>query len=390
MPASIRVFTNPYKQTCKQPADCIQTLRGHQGPIFGVAISSDSKLIATACGNDNSIKLWDVSSGKIVHTLIRERFFSLDFSSDGSVLVSASSLSSKPGPFSSVPLIRIWGLNPGEVPTVLHTLKGHTNRILCVKVSPDCEKLVSTSYDETVRVWSVQTGALLATCCTQSHMMKTATWTLDSKRIATAGDKPGIRVFEAATGRQLMEFKEPGRDLPPFRTVCLAFVNDVRVLVCASVGPDVVVYELSEEQDVESFKTLLAEHERNVTGLVLSPDSKYIASTSWDNIMRVHDVKTGDALHHFEGHSMGADTLAWSLNGDYIASASMDWTACVWTVKEQVCLCVCLCTIYTHSDTYCMFVSYRCAIVWLVYVCVFMYVQRTYTHTEKPTVCMWC
>jgi hypothetical protein len=45
----------------------------------------------------------------------------------------------------------------------LHTLTGHTNRVDAVAVTPDGRRAVSGPYDKTLKVWDLDTGAVLAT-----------------------------------------------------------------------------------------------------------------------------------------------------------------------------------------------------------------------------------
>jgi WD40 repeat protein len=304
-------------------------LKDHSGPVIGAAVSHDSKLIATACGD--CIKIWHADSGKLVYTLTRkgECLFCLDFSSDGGVLASASSGSGN--------CIHVWGLKSGGIPTVLRTLKGHKKRILCVRVSPDCQRLASTSYDATVCIWNVESGTLLATFSRGQAVTKCVAWSRDSKRIAGAGGHNGISVYEAATGRRLKVLEEPLSQPLNNRLVHLAFLTDDTVRVCTCLGTDIIMYEVCERK--YDFAQLLGGHEKNVTGMALSPDNKYFASASRDNTVRVWDTETGTVLHVFEGHSLGADIVVWSPDGDFIVSASEDWTACVWSVDEQVCVC---------------------------------------------------
>jgi WD40 repeat protein len=46
----------------------LKTLNGHSSSVLSVAFSSDGKTIASG-SDDNTIKLWDVASGKQLNTL---------------------------------------------------------------------------------------------------------------------------------------------------------------------------------------------------------------------------------------------------------------------------------------------------------------------------------
>src|SRR5262249_34130752 len=62
----------------------LHTLKGHERDIGCVAFSPDAKVLASG-GRDTTIKLWDVTTGKQLRTLTghTERVASLAFSPDG-------------------------------------------------------------------------------------------------------------------------------------------------------------------------------------------------------------------------------------------------------------------------------------------------------------------
>jgi WD40 repeat protein len=45
----------------------------------------------------------------------------------------------------------------------LRTLRGHTDKVVCVRYSPNGKQLASASDDGTVKLWDVTTGRLLHT-----------------------------------------------------------------------------------------------------------------------------------------------------------------------------------------------------------------------------------
>ena len=70
---------------------------------------------------------------------------SASFSPDGEKIVSASDDNT----------VRIWSAVTGECE---QSLAGYTGCVMSASFSPDGEKVVSASYDNTVRIWSAVTG----------------------------------------------------------------------------------------------------------------------------------------------------------------------------------------------------------------------------------------
>lgn len=76
--------------------------------------------------------------------------------------------------------------------------------------------------------------------------------------------------------------------------------------------------------------TTFSRHTNNVDALAWSPDGQRIASGSWDNTVRIWDASTAAPRYVFSGHSDHVISVAWSPDGARIASASDDGTAKVW------------------------------------------------------------
>ena len=70
-------------------------------------------------------------------------------------------------------------------------------------------------------------------------------------------------------------------------------------------------------------------HAQPVTAVAWSPNSRYIASGSDDDTVRVWDATNGGHVLTYRGHSASVNAMAWSPDGRWIASASWD-TMQVW------------------------------------------------------------
>ncbi|GKT48338.1 vegetative incompatibility protein HET-E-1 [Colletotrichum spaethianum] len=87
-------------------------------------------------------------------------------------------------------------------------------------------------------------------------------------------------------------------------------------------------------------------HSDDVTSVAFSSDGQRLASGSDDHTVKVWDTATGACLQTFEGHSSRVTSVAFSSDGQRLASGSGDYTVKVWDTATGACLQ----TFKGHSD----------------------------------------
>jgi TIR domain/WD domain, G-beta repeat len=131
-----------------QPYHVATQLTGHTHEVAAVDFSPDGKLLASASW-DNTVRLWDVESGKQHGEPLTGHTNSVEdvaFSPDGKLLASAGDDKT----------VRLWDVESGK--QYGEPLTGHTKGVWDVAFSPDGKLLASSSDDKTVRLWDVASG----------------------------------------------------------------------------------------------------------------------------------------------------------------------------------------------------------------------------------------
>jgi WD40 repeat protein len=87
---------------------------------------------------------------------------------------------------------------PQEQPTAPATLKGHTNSVHSVSFSPDGTRIASGSTDQTIRLWDAATGKELHTLKGYTHYVTSVSFSPDGTRIASGSEDKTIRLWDVA------------------------------------------------------------------------------------------------------------------------------------------------------------------------------------------------
>uniref|UniRef100_A0A3B5M5P2 Autophagy related 16 like 1 n=1 Tax=Xiphophorus couchianus TaxID=32473 RepID=A0A3B5M5P2_9TELE len=128
------------------PTTALHVFEAHDGEVNTVRFSPGSRLLATG-GMDRRVKLWEVVSGRCeakgALTGSNAGITSIEFDSSGSYLLAASN------DFAS----RIWTMDDYRL---RHTLTGHSGKVLSARFLLDNARIVSGSYDRTLKLWDLR------------------------------------------------------------------------------------------------------------------------------------------------------------------------------------------------------------------------------------------
>jgi WD40 repeat protein len=158
----------------------IRNLQAHNSDISGVAIIDEAQKIVTA-SYDGICRLWDLTSYDAERTLIKQknRIRSMAVASDGTSVF----LGLQSGKILMVDII-----NTGEK----SELSGHTDIVSALSVDPTGQYIASASWDRTIRIWSLNDNAKIATGKLVTGIASIA-WSPDGTSIYSADLSGSVR-----------------------------------------------------------------------------------------------------------------------------------------------------------------------------------------------------
>ena len=201
------------------------------------------------------------------------------------------------------------------------TLHDHSGSVRSAAWSSDGKRLATASQDQTVKVWDADSGEELLTLHGHTNYVNSVAWSPDGKRLATGSVDKTAKVWDAASGQELLTLR--GHD---GAVGSVAWSPDGKRLATGSDDKTVKVWDAVSGQELQ----ILRGHTGAVVNVAWGPDGKRLATGSGDTSAKVWDAASGHELLTLQGHDESVDGVAWSPDGKRLATAGEDDTAKVW------------------------------------------------------------
>ena len=289
--------------------------KAHDGGVSALAVAPDGTFLITG-GGDGTLKLWHPA------TLKEQRVITGDMGAVESLAIgptgrwvatctirlSASDMA-----------VQLWDLNTGNEGK---RLRGPTDNIAAVAVSPDGQGIAAAAADKMIWLWLREPGKPLSPVCIKGHTAAVSAVTFVSADSLISASLDGtVRQWDLKTG------KSKGALPATVGPIAAMAFGAKRVLVAGRDG-------LAVRHPASGAFQKLSGHDGAVLCCALSPDGTLLASGGADRTVRIYRSEDGLQLASYAGHNKSVRAIAFAPTGDALYSGGEGGTLRRWPLPK--------------------------------------------------------
>uniref|UniRef100_A0A8C6Z945 Apoptotic protease-activating factor 1 n=1 Tax=Nothoprocta perdicaria TaxID=30464 RepID=A0A8C6Z945_NOTPE len=271
---------------------CRNTMFGHVNAVNHCKFSPNDEYVAS-CSTDGTVKLWEVRSANELKTIEIKDFFKTadEQPDDVEILVKCCSWSQNSAMILVVAKNKLLLWNIKSLSKVADC-RGHMSWVHCVTFSPDGSLFVTSSDDQTIRIWETNK------VCKSSHAVLKSE--LD---VVFHNDKV---VILAIYNQQHLQLINGNND-----SIIMQTEAQECPICCCCLSEDLKFAAFGEEngkikscstfhfiKDGKVLKALEA-HRTPVQHCRFTSDCQTLISSAHDSVIQIWDTLTGELLHYF-------------------------------------------------------------------------------------------
>jgi len=289
------------------------TLRGHSEAVTALAIVSNTHFLSGS--EDSSAILWDLEARRPILTLKghTDTVNSVCVTPDRKLAITGSSDHT----------VCVWDLATGEM---VRRIEAHDAAVRSVAVFGTPLQIATSGSDGLVKLWDVSSGSHIATL--RGPKEKLDIWTVavaPDGRIVAGGES--IFIWEPGAG----ESPALRISLHKGDIVSLAITPDGRRLVSGSADRTVGIWSLETGNPERQCSAA-----GQVFSVAISPDATRVVSGSGDGVLEVWNLNNGDRIQKVEAHKDKILSVVVTTDGECVITGSDDTTIKIWKLPRTI------------------------------------------------------
>jgi len=303
------------------------SLHGHAGWVTQIATTPEVPEMFLSASRDKTIIVWKYSAESSTWVPRRSLVGHSHFVSD--VVISSDGQFALSGSWDRT--LRLWDINTGAT---TRRFTGHTGDVLSVAFSADNRQIVSGSRDKTIKLWNT-----LAECKYTMNDESHTEW-VSAVRFSPSVSNPVI--VSSGWDKKVKVWNLHNCKLRTDHIGHTGYVNTVTVSpdgsLCASGGKDgnVMLWDLNESKHLYTLNA-----DETINALTFSPNRYWLCAAAgasikiWDlESKKLVDVAKPEVIGTGKKGAVAPDvlSLAWSADGQTLFAGYTDNTIRIWSV----------------------------------------------------------
>ncbi|PLW45627.1 hypothetical protein PCANC_08392 [Puccinia coronata f. sp. avenae] len=239
----------------RQTWTVVKELVGHQSGVLDLAISPAAFV---SCSKDTTIKIWSRPNGTLLRTITGHagpvNALELSQSSLAELLGNNSSNDSNSSSSStSLALLsasgdssmKLWELDTGAL---IRSFDGHLRGLACLKLVELSRQIITGSNDETIKIWNLLNGQCLQTLLAHSGLVRSLDFSLPHNRLVSGSYDKTIKVWDLTTGQLLLDFRRGAE-----RNLVFDIKFNLTTIVSVGHSNSIMLLDFADGLDAERF-----------------------------------------------------------------------------------------------------------------------------------------
>lgn len=275
----------------------------------------EPRFLVTASA-DRSAGLWSAETGARLRTFEHTEWVNSAAASPDGLLVVTTLFDNT---------AKVWSLESG---VCLLNLAGHQGPVLSGTFSPDCRMVATASFDRTAKFWSIKGAQCTLTLAGHTDGVNSVTFSPVGPTAVTASVDRSAKIWHLQSGECTHTLTGHEGEVR-----CASFSPDGTLVATASADHLVMCWSAATGECVLTLRGNCS----SVQSAVFSPHSRLLVTAAADGIARIWDVRDAECKLVLSGHEDVVTSACFSPDGQLVATSSGDRTTRVWNVESGQC-----------------------------------------------------